>query len=278
MPALRHRRVDRELPRRHDRADPEPHGHQVLDPDLPHRRHRLVDRPVQPLASTRGLASSGSSRPTGSSSASRALVDQDHRRRRPHRLGHRGDAEDRVPPHPRRAEILPPLRDHVHRLAARHQRHQPRRHAVHVPLQRPLQRRQRVLVQPRHRRLPRFPPHPATPGAPRAAPHALLTARPRRRRGSARFSRMSAHPSRRIAPPRRRRARPRRPRRGADPPPRRPPAPWSASADAARGLDQLHALVIVHRGEIAARRGLPRPGGHPPGQREVGRRRASSPP
>ncbi len=34
-------------------------------------------------------------------------------------------------------------------------------------------------------------------------------------------------------------------------PPRRPPAPWSASADAARGFDQLHALVIVHRGEIA---------------------------
>ena len=31
----------------------------------------------------------------------------------------------------------------------------------------------------------------------------------------------------------------------------RPAAPWAASADAARSLGQLHALVIVHHGEIA---------------------------
>ena len=32
-------------------------------------------------------------------------------------------------------------------------------------------------------------------------------------------------------------------------PRRRPPAPWAAAADAARGFDRLHALVVVHRGE-----------------------------
>ena len=39
-------------------------------------------------------------------------------------------------------------------------------------------------------------------------------------------------------------------RAAAEPRPR-PSAAWSASADAARRLDQLHALVIVHRGETA---------------------------
>jgi CubicO group peptidase (beta-lactamase class C family) len=33
-------------------------------------------------------------------------------------------------------------------------------------------------------------------------------------------------------------------------PQRRPPSPWAGSADRARGLDQLHALVIAYEGEV----------------------------
>jgi hypothetical protein len=88
------------------------------------RGHRVVDRPLDP-------AQDPAVRQLGQQPVHRvvepqpAFLHQDHGRRGRDRLGHRGDAEDRVAPH-RLAAVGPPAdRLDVHLVPPAHQRDEP---------------------------------------------------------------------------------------------------------------------------------------------------------
>ena len=100
MPASLHRPLDRPVARRlDDQAEAHAHGQQVAQRDRAVRRHGVVERPVEPRSGPCGRRAPASSRSTGSSSRELAFLDQNHRGCRGDRLGHRGDAEDRIAPH-----------------------------------------------------------------------------------------------------------------------------------------------------------------------------------
>ena len=68
------------------------------------RRHGVVERPVEPLQHP-AVGELGQQPIDRLVQPQLALLDQDHRRHRRDRLGHRGDAEDRVAPH----RVAPPI-------------------------------------------------------------------------------------------------------------------------------------------------------------------------
>jgi hypothetical protein len=98
-PRLLHRLLDREARRQdHHRPIPEAEGQQVAEGDRAVGRHGVVERAVD-----------GAQHPAVGQlrqpavdrlvEAKDALLDQNHRRRGGDRLGHRGDAKNRVAPH-----------------------------------------------------------------------------------------------------------------------------------------------------------------------------------
>ena len=101
----------------HHRAQAEGEGEQIAQRDRPFRRHGVVDRAFEAFQHA-PVGKLGQQSVDGIVEAQLALLDQDHRRGRRHRLGHGGDAEDRVAPHRRVA---------FQRLAARAPRHASRR-------------------------------------------------------------------------------------------------------------------------------------------------------
>ncbi len=84
--------------RSHDEAEAQAEGQQVAHRDRPVRRHGLVERPVEPLQHL-AVGQLGQQPIHRLVQSQLAFLHQDHRRRGRERLGHRGDAEDRVATH-----------------------------------------------------------------------------------------------------------------------------------------------------------------------------------
>ena len=98
--------------------------------DRPLRRHGVVERAVEARQHP-AIGELGQQPIDRLVEAQRALLDQDHRRRGRDRLGHRGDAEDRVAAHRlAAAERLRADRVDVHLAAAADQRDEPRHAAA----------------------------------------------------------------------------------------------------------------------------------------------------
>jgi hypothetical protein len=95
---LVHGLLDRIVARRHhDHAEPHAERQQVAHGDRPLRRHRVVERPVEP-PEDRAPRQLGQQPIHRLVQPELALLHQDHGRRGRDRLGHRGDAKDRVAP------------------------------------------------------------------------------------------------------------------------------------------------------------------------------------
>ncbi len=133
-PLLAHRLLDRErVGRRHDDAEAQPEGQQIAQGDRPARGHRVVDRPLEP-AQDPAVGQLGQQPVHRLVEPQPALLHKDQGRDGRDRLGHGGDAEDRVALH------RPPTvgrgaaeRLDVHLVAAAHQRDDPRHGAaLHV--------------------------------------------------------------------------------------------------------------------------------------------------
>ena len=98
-PRLLHRPLDRVQPRgSQHRPYPEPQGQQVAQRDRPVRGHGVFERPVKALENL-AVGQLGQQGVDRIVEPQPAFFHQDHGRHGRDRLGHRGDAEDGVPPH-----------------------------------------------------------------------------------------------------------------------------------------------------------------------------------